>query len=113
MGKAFPKTWILLDSQSTIDLTCNPALLSNLHQVKNCLTIRCNAGRTTTNWRGTMSGYGKVWYYPAGITNMLSLSQVKDKFRVTFDSAADNAFHVHKPDKTLIFQDGKSLTLLF
>ena len=29
---------------------------------------------------------------------------MKEKFRVTYDSAADNAFHVHKPDKLLIFK---------
>jgi hypothetical protein len=104
-AKSIPKTWILLDSQSTIDLACNPALLTDIHHVDQCLTIRCNAGKTTTHWRGTMSGYGEVWYYPAGIANILSLSRVKDKFRVTFDSAADNAFHVHKPEKTLIFRE--------
>ncbi len=30
---------------------------------------------------------------------------MKEKFRVTYDSAADNAFHVHKPDKILIFKE--------
>ena len=46
-----------------------------------------------------------MWLYPEGIANILSLSRVKEKFRVTFDSAADNAFHVHKPEKTIIFKE--------
>ena len=100
-----PKTWLLLDSQSTIDLACNPDLLVDIHEVEQCLTIRCNAGRKTTKWRGTMPGYGEMWLYREGIANILSLSRVKDKFRVTFDSALDNAFHVHKPEKTIVFQE--------
>jgi hypothetical protein len=34
-----------------------------------------------------------------GIANILSLSRVKEKYRVTFDSALDNCFHVHKEGK--------------
>jgi hypothetical protein len=58
--KDIPKTWLLLDSQSTIDLACNAKLLTDIHQVEQCLTIRCNAGKCTTNLRGTMLGYGKM-----------------------------------------------------
>ena len=39
------------------------------------------------------------------IANILSLSLVKEKFRVTFDSAADNTIHAHKPEKTIIFKE--------
>ena len=49
-----------------------------------------------TDYRGYLSGYGWVWYYPKGIANILSLSRVKEKYRVTYDSALDNCFHVHK-----------------
>ena len=55
--------------------------------------------------RGHLSGYGTVWYFLDGIANILSLSHVKEKFRVTYDSAADNAIHIHKPDKILIFKE--------
>merc|ERR1712194_84399 len=100
------KTWILLDSQSTVDVISNGDLLTKIHQVKTTLRIRCNAGMKTTNFRGHLSGYGWVWFYPDGIANILSLSRVKDKYRVTFDSATDNCFRVHKDNgKILKFQE--------
>ena len=65
--------------------------------------IKCNAGSKSTNLRGNLSGYGEVWYFAEGTANILLLSRVKEKFRVTFDSAAENTFHVHKPGKILKF----------
>mmetsp|Transcript_22953 Transcript_22953/g.41358 ORF Transcript_22953/g.41358 Transcript_22953/m.41358 type:complete len:94 (+) Transcript_22953:923-1204(+) len=40
--KGIPLTWMLLDSQSTIDMFCNPTLLVILDQINNKLTLRCN-----------------------------------------------------------------------
>ena len=94
--------WILLDSQSTIDVFSNADLLTKIHRVDTTLRIRCNAGMKTTDYRGYLSGYGWVWYYPQGIANILSLSRVKERYRVTYDSALDNCFHVHKENGKLL-----------
>ena len=60
----------------------------------------------TTNFRGQLSGYGWVWFYPDGNANILSLRRVEDKHRVIFDSATDNCFRVHKDNgKMLKFQE--------
>jgi len=40
-----PKTWILLDSQSTVDVFSNACLLTNIHDSKTTLTLHCNAGK--------------------------------------------------------------------
>jgi hypothetical protein len=105
-SKPIPNTWILLDSQSTIDVFTNGHLLTNIHPIKTTMHIKCNAGSKSTNLRGYLSGYGWVWYFPSGtIANILSLSRVKEKFRVTFDSAVDNSFHVHKEGKVLKFRE--------
>ena len=100
---SIPHTWILIDSQSTIDIFCNGGILTKIRRVHTTIHIRCNTGINSTNMRGRLSGYGWVRYFPEGIVNILSLSWVKEKFRVTFDSAMDNCFHVHKEGKVLKF----------
>ena len=42
-----PETWILLDSQSTIDVFCNGELLTQIHKTNIALRIRCNVGMKT------------------------------------------------------------------
>ena len=99
---SIPESWILLDSQSTIDVFSNVSLLTKVHETNTTLSIRCNAGVKTTKYRGHLSGYGWVWYYPDGIANILSLSRVRERYRVTFDSAMDNCFHIHKDNGKLL-----------
>ena len=65
------------------------------------MEIHCNAGTTSTNQVGDLSGYGTVWYHPDGIANILSLSRVKEQgYRVTYDSDGGNYFKVEKADGT-------------
>ena len=91
-------------SQSTIVVFCNEKLLFGIHTVKTKLYIKCNAGVKTTILKEHLSGYDTVWHFPDGIANILSLSQLNKWFRVTHDSATDDAFHVHKPQKLLVFK---------
>ena len=97
---AIPKTWILLDSQSTVDVFSNPRLLTNIRDAKKSLTLYCNAGKAIVTKKGDLKGYGTVWFYPEGIANILSLGNVKKKHRVTYDSTLDEGFLVFKADGT-------------
>ena len=47
------KTWILLDSQSMVDVISNGDLLTKIHQVKTTLRIRCTAGMKTAHFQGS------------------------------------------------------------
>ena len=101
-GGYVPKSWILLDNQSTVDVFHNADLLANIRESKGHLDIHCNAGVASTNLVGELPGYGTVWYHPKGIANILSLSRLKARagFRVTYDSKNGNEFVVEKPDGT-------------
>jgi len=57
-----PKTWILLDSQSTVDVFSNPHLLTNIRTSKTTLTLHCNAGKAIVQQKGDLKGYGTIWY---------------------------------------------------
>jgi Zinc knuckle len=92
------ENWILLDNQSTVDVFYNKKLLRNVRRSKAGMEIHCNAGKTTTHMIGELPGYGTVWYHPEGIANILSLSRVSKKYRVTFDSSNGNEFTIHKED---------------
>jgi hypothetical protein len=97
-GGRIPKEWVLLDNQSTTDSFSNPDLLKDIHEVRGSLTIHTQAGKAVTKLRGTVPGYGKVWYCPDGIANILSLANVAKTRVVTFDSTNGNHFNVTRDD---------------
>jgi hypothetical protein len=70
-----PGSWILLDSQSTVDIFSNKKLLTNFRDLKQTLTLYSNAGRAIITQKGDLKGYGTLWYYPEGIANILSLQK--------------------------------------
>jgi len=62
----------------------------------------------TLNKVRDLAGYGTVWYYEDGIANILSLSNVKKKYCVTYDSTASDCFEVHRANGTKrIFKPSK------
>jgi hypothetical protein len=50
---------------------------------------------------GTAPGYGKVWYCPNSIANILSLAHVAKTRIVKFDSTNGNQFEVTKDDGSI------------
>ena len=60
--RGIPITWMLLDSQSTVDVFCKADLLEKNHKSDTTLTIRCNTRVKITNWKGHLPGYGWAWY---------------------------------------------------
>jgi hypothetical protein len=68
---------ILLDSQSTMDLICDPALAESTFKSSRSMRLKSNGRTMEVKKQAIMPGYHMhVWYNKKAITNILSLSNV-------------------------------------
>ena len=95
---------ILLDSDSTDTVFCNPKYVSNVRQSKETLSILTNGGQITSHMKCDVPYINDVWYNEDSITNIISLKDMTNKFRVTMDSKEELTFLVHMPDKIVKFK---------
>ena len=62
------------------------------------MTLKLNGGDLKTQQKAHVKNYGEVWFNERAIMKIMSLKNVKEKFRVTYDSDRDGTFTVHKPN---------------
>ena len=90
------KKIFLLDSQSTMDLFCNPNFVEKTFRSETDMQLTSNGGTMVVNHKAVMAGYHTpVWYSEHAITNILALKNVIKQYRVTYDSD-DQMFIVHR-----------------
>ena len=83
---------------STTDIFCNKNLLTDIHESGSVTHIISNGGTLKITKKGTLDGYGLVWYHPKAITNILSLSNVTNRIPISYDSRNGEVFIMHKPE---------------
>ena len=97
-----PSSWILLDSQSTMCVFKNPRYLRNIRRSGDTLTVLTNGGSQLSRLIGDLPNFGTVWFNPRSLANILSLAQVRQRCRVTMDTATEPSMIVHRADGTLM-----------
>jgi hypothetical protein len=90
------KNIILLDTQSTVDLFCNRKLVQQVSKSDKPMRVQSNGGTIQVTHKATMRGYKHdIWFSKHALTNILSLSNLIQQYRVTYDSTAQT-FVVHR-----------------
>ena len=77
-----PPSWMLLDSEGTIYIIANKVMVSNIRKSPSPITLHCNEVSRQVDYTSDLNGYGRVWYDPKEISNILSLYCTTRKYRV-------------------------------
>jgi hypothetical protein len=87
---------ILLYSQSTMDLFCNSAMVGKTIKSASIMRLKSNGWTMVVTRTAYMVGYHKtVWFSKKDITNIISLRNLIQQYRITYDSD-DLMFVLHQ-----------------
>ena len=105
-SQVVPLTWLLLNSQSAVELIANPIMLLNIRTVRSeySICVHCNSRFKVVDRVSDLPGYKTVWYEPTGIANILSMSRATKKFWVIFDSEGGKFFRMVLPYREVRFK---------
>ena len=102
VAKNLPKSWIILDTASTVDMFM-PDMLQDIHKAKEHINIVSTGGWSTVKEQGTLPGYPeKVWCNRSGVANILSFHNVQKHYRITYDNGEKDMFIVHLTDSDVM-----------
>ena len=91
----YSDTDVLLDTGSTVSVIKNRKMLINAKNSEKTLRAFTNGGHQDSTMDGDFPGFFKVWFNPESRLNILSFKDVRQRFRVTVDTAVESAMCVH------------------
>lgn len=80
---------ILLDNQATVSVFHNKGYLRNIRQADTPLTIVGVGGQITVSQVGDFGTFGKVYYHPDAVANILCFYDVAKAYKVWYDDEED------------------------
>ena len=95
---------ILLDSDSTDTLLCNPTYVSNIQDLDNPFSINRNGGLVKSCQKCNIPYINDVWWNEKSITNIISMKYMADKSHASMYSKKKLALLVHMPNKIMKFK---------
>ena len=97
------KELVLLDSDSTDTVFCNKNYVTNVRKSDKPLILKTNGGEIVTTEICDVPYLGTQWFNENAVTNIISLADIAEKYRVTMDTKDEKSFTVYLPDKTIKF----------
>ena len=91
------RDFILLDNQSSSHVFCNRDLVSDIRRGQRRLSLESNGGKLSIADIANFEGFeAPVWFSQDAITNILSFSETKKEFEITYE---EDDFIVHRASR--------------
>jgi hypothetical protein len=96
--------WILCDNESTVDISKNKDIITNLRKAEQPIKLKgIEGGLTMVDQEGDLLGYGKVNYHPKVMANVNSFLNIMKRFMsVSYDNTVRDVFIITRDDRSSI-----------
>ena len=95
---------ILLDTALSTSLFGNKEYVAGITESTGKLELHTNGGPIYSKEQASVDKFGKVWYNKDSVANIFSFAEMRNRYRITYDSAVEDAFLVHTPKRKVRFK---------